>query len=167
MTTPSDVVRDAFAHHMWATLRLLDAVERLDPSTLEGSIDGTYGPILQTLTHLVDADDRYLRRLASETLQPYEDHGVQPVSELRLRMREHEQRWTTALATLEAGELDARIKGRDDWPEAPHAEGLLLLQAIHHANDHRTQVCSTLGALGLDVPDLDGWAYWEAERLHD
>jgi len=21
-------------------------------------------------------------------------------------------------------------------------------------------VCSTLGALGLDVPDLSGWEYW-------
>ncbi len=164
MTSPSDVVRDAFAHHIWATLRLLDAVEALDPTVIEQGIDGTYGPIPQTITHLVDADDRYLQRLSSATLPPYEDHGTQPIPELQRRVRDHEQRWATALTQLGAGELDARIVDRD-WPATPPAEGLLLLQAIHHGNDHRTQVCSTLGALGLEVPDLDGWTYWRSERL--
>jgi uncharacterized damage-inducible protein DinB len=165
VTTPSDIVRDAFAHHTWANLQLLDAVEALDPAVLEQGIDGTYGPVLQTITHLVDADDRYLQRLSSANLPPYEDHGTQSIAELRRRVREHEQRWAAALSLLDAGALEARIMGRDDWPDTPHAEGLLLLQAIHHGNDHRSQVCSTLGALGLAVPDLDGWTYWERERI--
>ena len=43
---------------------------------------------------------------------------------------------------------------------AQHAEGMLIVQAIQHGEEHRQQVCSTLGALGIDVPDLSGWEYW-------
>jgi uncharacterized damage-inducible protein DinB len=41
---------------------------------------------------------------------------------------------------------------------------MLLIQAIHHGNDHRTQICSTLGALGEEVPELDGWRFWVEGR---
>lgn len=165
MTTPADIVRAGFDHHLWATLSLLDTLETLEPARLDDRIDGTYGSILQTMTHLVDADDRYLQRLTMPVLPPYEDRGTQPIPELRSRIQAHAPRWNAVLAQLDAGELDARIAQREDWPETPHAEGLLLLQAVHHGNDHRTQVCSTLGALGLEAPELDGWGFWLAERL--
>jgi hypothetical protein len=37
---------------------------------------------------------------------------------------------------------------------------MLLIQAIHHGNDHRTQICSTLGARDLPLPEIDGWDFW-------
>ena len=36
--------------------------------------------------------------------------------------------------------------------------GIQLAQALHHGNDHRTQICSALSALGHDAPNLDAWA---------
>ncbi len=164
MTTPSEELRTFFEHHEWATLKLIGALEALKPDALDGSVPGTYGSILATLTHLVDADARYLIRLTSAVLPPYEDHGAQPLAELRPRVQENGMRWKGMLDALDAGTLHARIEGREDFAGLDHAEGLLLLQAIHHGNDHRTQICSTLGALGLDVPDLDGWTYWDDSR---
>ena len=79
-------------------------------------------------------------------------------------MPEHRRRWDEALVDLEAGRLSAVITGRDDYPDTDPAESMLLLQAIHHGNDHRTQICSTLGALGEEVPDLDGWTFWDEGR---
>ena len=35
-------------------------------------------------------------------------------------------------------------------------------QAIHHGNDHRTQICTILGQNGISVGDLDVWAFGEA-----
>ena len=163
MTTASDVLRTCFAHHVWATLGLIDALETLS-ADLDSKIPGTYGSIAQTLTHLVDADDRYLQRLTLPTLPPYEDHGAQPLAQLRERMTSHAERWTEMLDRLDEGTLDATIAGHEEFPDTPHAEALLLLQALHHGDDHRTQVCSTLGALGLEVPDLDGWTYWADGR---
>lgn len=164
MTEPGDVVRALFAHHLWATRRMIDHLERLSPDRLDDAIPGTYGSILSTLTHLVDADGRYLVRLTTPSPPPPGDDGARPLATLRVELDEHGERWSAFLDRLEAGTLRASITGREDYPDTHDAEGLLLLQAIHHGNDHRTQICSTLGALGADVPDLDGWAYWSEGR---
>jgi hypothetical protein len=55
--TRSDL-SDAFAHHVWATLRLLDVCQELGPEQLETAVPGTYGSILDTMRHLVAADER-------------------------------------------------------------------------------------------------------------
>ena len=37
-----------------------------------------------------------------------------------------------------------------------------LLQAIHHANDHRSHIVTTLSQIGVEPPTLSAWAYGEA-----
>ena len=164
MTRPNDVVRSLFAHHLWATEKLFDHLERLPQQRLDDAVPGTYGSILSTLTHLVDADGRYLLRLTTTSPPPFEDGGSRPIATLRSELDDHRTQWNGFLDLLDVGTLRASITGREDYPDTHDAEGLLLLQAIHHGNDHRTQVCSTLGALGQDVPDLDGWTYWAEGR---
>jgi uncharacterized damage-inducible protein DinB len=164
MTTTSDVLRAMFAHHLWATERLIDALEGLGPEPLDARIDGTYGSTMQTLTHLVDADERYLQRLTTPTVPSREDADTRPLADLRTEMREHGDRWAGMLDALDRGDLHAAVIGKSDYPDTEPAEGMLLVQAIQHGNDHRTQICSTLGASGLDVPDLDAWEYWAIQR---
>jgi uncharacterized damage-inducible protein DinB len=155
---------EAFAHHVWATTRLIDALEKLDPVHLDARIDGTYGSTMQTLTHLVDADERYLQRLVTPTLASIGNGDIRPLADLRAEIQEHGDRWANMLDALDRGDLHAAVVGKSDYPDTDPAETMLLVQAIQHGNDHRTQICSTLGALGLDVPDLDGWEYWTSER---
>jgi hypothetical protein len=96
---------------------------------------------------------------------PYDARDGAPLADLRSQLRENRARWAEALDELEAGTLHASIHHHQGgYPDTGPAEGLLLLQAIHHGNDHRTQICSTLGALGEEVPELDGWAFWEHGR---
>jgi uncharacterized damage-inducible protein DinB len=153
-----------FAHHFWATEALIDHLERMPRDRLDDAVPGTYGSILETLTHLVEADERYLIRLRDPSPPPYVDRGTVPLDTLREELRDHRRRWDEALGELEAGTLSASILGREDYPDTEHAETMLLLQAVHDGNDHRTQICSTLGALGLEVPELDGWEYWARGR---
>jgi hypothetical protein len=40
--------------------------------------------------------------------------------------------------------------------------GIVLIQALHHANDHRTHICTILGMNGIDYGDMDVWAYGRA-----
>ena len=51
---------DAFEHHAWATVRLIDTCLELIPAQLETAVPGTYGSILDTMRHLVGADCSYL-----------------------------------------------------------------------------------------------------------
>lgn len=153
-----------FDHHLWATRALMDHLATLPEAELDAEIPGTYGGMLETLTHLVDADGRYLLRLEQPEPPPYEERGAVPLEELRRELDGHARRWAGALERLDAEDLRAQIVGREDYPDVPRAEALLLAQAIHHGDDHRTQICSTLGALGLEVPDLDVWAFWAEQR---
>jgi uncharacterized damage-inducible protein DinB len=164
MTTPNDVLRSMFEHHLWATGQLIDHLEDLPRERLGEAIAGTYGSMLATVIHLVDADTRYLQRLESPTLPSREDRLDVPLATLREELGEHRARWGDMLGRLERGELRAAVRGKTGYPDTEDAETMLLVQAVHHGNDHRTQICSTLGALGLDVPEIDGWTYWVEGR---
>jgi|SRR3990170_3329047 len=166
MTTPNDMVRAMFAHHLWATEALIDHLEGLPRERLDQAVPGTYGSIVATLTHLIDADSRYLLRIEDPSPPPpraADREGI-PLETLRAEVAEHRRKWDEALDRLERGELSARIRAHPDYPDTDDAEGMLLLQAIHHGNDHRTQICSTLGVLGEQVPELDGWEFWAHGR---
>jgi uncharacterized damage-inducible protein DinB len=160
MTSSSDVLRSMFEHHLWATEVLIDHLDRLPAEQLDASVPGTYGSMIDTLTHMIDADSRYLLRLRDPTPPLAVDRVGIPLSQLRSEMPGHRGRWDEALDDLEAGSLHAAILGRDDYPDTDPAESMLLIQAIHHGNDHRTQICSTLGALELPLPEIDGWDFW-------
>lgn len=166
MTRPDDFVRAAFEHHLWATEALIDHLDGLPAERLDASVPGTYGSMIATLTHMIDADTRYLTRLRDPSPPPHEDRVGVALAELRSELGEHRRRWAEALDELERGELHAVVHDahQSGYPDTDDAEGLLLLQAIHHGNDHRTQICSTLGALGEEVPELDGWNYWAVGR---
>src|SRR5256885_16014308 len=103
MTTPSDVLRAMFAHHVWATTRLIDALAQLDPVHLDARIEGTYGSTMQTLTHLVDADERYLRRLTTPTLASSAAAETRRLPDLRTGMREHGGRRAGRMCALRRG----------------------------------------------------------------
>jgi hypothetical protein len=57
----------------------------------------------------------------------------------------------------------ARTVTADDGVQMPGA--VPMAQAIHHADDHRTQMLSILGSRGLDVPRLDVWAFARSRGL--
>ena len=40
-------------------------------------------------------------------------------------------------------------------------KSFFLVHAVEHGVEHRTEIKLTLGALGIETPDLDGWA-WSA-----
>jgi uncharacterized damage-inducible protein DinB len=164
MTRPNDVLRSMFDHHLWATGRLIDHLEGLSSARLDQAVPGTFGSMSSTLIHLIDADSRYLQRLESPSPPAREDRVDVSLATLREEMPTHRRGWNDMLERLERGDLHAAVRGKAGYPDTEDAEAMLLLQAIHHGNDHRTQISSTLGALGEDVPDLDGWTFWVEGR---
>lgn len=155
-----DTLRTFFRHHAWATLGLIDHCLGLAPELLEEPLPGTRGTIQETLVHLVAADQRYLERAdgRSAAIRIHETEET-TLAQVRRAFEGQVERWEALLDR--AGELDVTIRGRDGTV-VPHATDLIWLQAIHHGNDHRTHACTVLGAKGLAVPDLSGWAYWSA-----
>ena len=52
----SSLLEAAFAHHVWATLRVIDACIDRSAEELETTVPGTRGPVLETLRHVVASD---------------------------------------------------------------------------------------------------------------
>ena len=44
----------------------------------------------------------------------------------------------------------------------PIPVGILLIQAINHATEHRAQVATILTQQGSTPPEMDGWTFWAA-----
>jgi uncharacterized damage-inducible protein DinB len=155
MRTP--ILHDAFAHHVWATLRVIDTCATLSPEQLAFAAPGTYGSILETMRHLVDSDLYYLGAIA-----PSRGWRADPLTmeleELRDTMERLGEAWGWLLAQdLEA---DAEIEELDESGFERRAPlGLRLAQALHHGTDHRSQICTALSVLEVAPPDIDVWDF--------
>ncbi len=150
-------MRDAFGHHVWATLRVIDACLELSPEQLETTVPGTYGSILETVRHLVGADSSYLFVIGGGRTSPIdEDH--MDLRELRAAMEEHRVAW----AQVVAEDLDpdaVLVRHREDGSEALAPLGIRLAQVLHHGTDHRSQICTALTTLGIEPPRIDVWDF--------
>ena len=148
---------DAFAHHVWATLRLIDACRSLTPEQLNAPVPGTYGSILGTMRHLVGGDTYYLSHLTGDPAREIETERMDLV-ELRAEMEADERTWVELLA--EDVDPDAVVKDVDEEGyERDASIGIRLAQAIHHGTDHRSQICTALTTFGVEPPIIDVWGF--------
>jgi uncharacterized damage-inducible protein DinB len=150
---------EAFRYNRWANLYLLDVCAKLSAEQLQLSAPGTYGTIAATFQHLVSAEERYLRRV--ERTEPRisasdEFLGIPVLRELAASSGDR------LIAAAERVKPDDAIETtRDDGPYRLHL-GIVMIQALHHGNDHRTHICTILGHNGLTYGEMDVWTYGEA-----
>lgn len=158
------ILADAFSHHVWATLRLIDACLPLTDEQLASQVPGTYGSILDTVRHLVGADRSYLELLSGGEVAAI-DEETMDLPALRAAMAANGPVWATVIA----GDLDpdeVLVRRRDDGSESHAPLGIRLAQVVHHGTDHRSQVCTALTNLGVTPPEIDAWDFaWSEDRL--
>jgi uncharacterized damage-inducible protein DinB len=160
------LLKDAFGHHVWATVTLVDACLELGPPQLETAVPGTYGSILDTMRHTVGADLSYLHLLSGGAVAEIEEAGMD-LPDLRAAMVAAGPAWEAYLS----GDLDPDaiiVRHRDDGSESAAPLTIRLAQVIHHGTDHRSQVCTALTSLGIEPPEIDAWSYaWKDGRLSE
>lgn len=151
------LLADAFGHHVWASLRLLDACLPLTAEQLATPVPGTYGSILDTQRHLVGADASYLF-VTTGGRTPQIDEDQMDLRQLRTQMESHGPAWSQLLAE----DLDPKtilVRHRDDGSETSAPMSIRLAQAVHHGTDHRSQICTVLTTLGIEPPAIDAWDF--------
>jgi uncharacterized damage-inducible protein DinB len=154
---PSPLLADAFGHHVWATIRVLDACAALDDTQLATSVPGTYGSIMDTLRHLVGGDVFYLDVLRGGEPEPFRE-AASDIPTLRAVMQAHDATWQR----LVAGDPDPTsvVVEHEASGYDTHAPlGIRLAQALHHGTDHRSQVCTALTTLGIEPPPIEVWDF--------
>lgn len=156
----NSLLTDALGHHTWATLRVMDACEGLSPEQLATNAPGTFGPIIDTLRHLVGADSWYLHRLSGERHAPIEeaDEAAMSLPELRATMERQAAAWPEVLAANPDPDEFIEVR-RDDGTGFRATKGVRLAQVFHHGTDHRSQICTALTSLGIEPPEIGVWEY--------
>jgi uncharacterized damage-inducible protein DinB len=155
MTRP--ILADAFAHHVWATDKILEVCEKLEQEQLGTNVPGTYGTIIETLRHTVGADASYLSLLSGGKVQDVDEYTMD-IPALRAEMRELGPVWQWLL-TQDLDPDQSILRTREDGSTSTAPLGVRLAQVIHHGTDHRSQVCTALTTLGIEPPEIDVWSW--------
>ena len=119
----------------------------LSADELQFTAPGTFGSILDTLDHMVSSNRSYLSRLQGAGRLPRLNAGA--VEPLREHFRSSSEEW---LAFLDAKpDFDHEIE-MQDGTKVP--AWVIVAQALHHGNDHRTHIGTVMLHHGLSAPNL-------------
>jgi uncharacterized damage-inducible protein DinB len=148
-----------FGHNAWANVTLLEACARLSDAQLDADAVGGYGTIRATLTHLVGAEQGYVSRV----------NGHLPPAPLRrgewagFPALQAVARWAGDELLQLARATRATSLVREPSPDDKEIYPLssLMVQAVTHSTEHRTQIATILTQLGIEPPDMSGWKYME------
>ncbi len=155
------IIADFFKFNLWANLRVLDACAGLDDAQLDATIRGTFGSVRETLVHIVAAEEGYVQRFTGQRLEPalHKDDPFPGFDELRRRVRQSGEGLIAIAEQFDAAQV-LHLSYQGQFYAVPAI--FVLIQAINHATDHRSQVATVLSQQDVTPPELDGWSYYWA-----
>jgi len=155
---------DFFKFNLWANLRVLDACASLDDAQLDATMRGTFGSVRQTLMHIFAGEEGYVQRFTGQRPEPAL-HTRDPFpgfDELRRRARQSGEGLIAIAEQFDPGQV-LQLSYDGQLYAVPAI--LVLIQAINHATDHRSQIATLLSQQDVTLPELDGWAYYDVMRM--
>jgi uncharacterized damage-inducible protein DinB len=155
----TSVLTKLFEHNTWANLKLLDFCEGLSDEQLDTTAIGGFGSIRDTLLHIVGAEVSYVRRVNGKLPAKPLARGQFPGFEVL----KEAARWTgdeLPLLALSAREDTLVQESESQW-RCEYKLNSLMVQAINHATEHRTQIATIITQLGMEPPDMSGWRFME------
>jgi len=149
-------------HDVWATEQLVASCRSLSAERLDLKVPGTYGTVRATLAHIVASDEGYLARLLGTPLHPApfrweDDVALEEIAAHLAHVKAGIER------LFARGEIDGERLITDTPLRRPDQQRFEMYawvpatQFVHHGNDHRAQIATTMSAHGIEPPDLQVW----------
>ncbi len=150
-----------FQQNLWANLRLLDECAALTEAQLDATLDGTYGSVRVTLMHIFAGEESYVQHFTGRRPEPALRSKAPFVGfdALRRRARQNGESLIALAGQWEEGQM-VHILDEGEMFDIPAI--IVLIQAINHATDHRSQIATILGQQNIAFPELSGWRYYDA-----
>jgi uncharacterized damage-inducible protein DinB len=147
-----------FEHNNWANLQIIQACSALTEEQLDAEPQRvTKGSIRQTLWHIIESQEGYLSQLIGKERRYNWDSSASFIELQQAASLSGEG--LLALARKEDNEFLKSQFHKDGYSIEPW---VVIVQAINHATEHREQIKSMLGSLGVMPPRIDGWEYGRA-----
>ena len=155
------LVERSFKHMAWANQQMLQILKELPDEAINFSAwnpDWTVGKIAH---HIVIAEGRLISRIIQ---QPAPEEFEPPVTSAGI------EQLITICAERDA-QLLALINTPDEMrkfvrygTEVEFLTSTILVQAVHHASEHRAQISDILAANKMDALNLDDIDLWSFEK---
>jgi len=148
-----------FAHNTWANLKLLSFCEGLSDQQLDASAIGGYGSIRDTLVHIIGAEVGYVERVNGKLPAAPPPNDQFP----GFAVLKDTARWAgdELLQLAVSAREDTLVRQRPPRHIYQYRLASLMVQAITHSTEHRTQIAAIITQLGMEPPDMSGWQYME------
>ncbi|MCC6612383.1 MAG: DinB family protein [Anaerolineae bacterium] len=155
----TDTLTTLFSHNLWANLLLVERCAALTDEQLDSTAVGTYGSIREILRHIAGAERSYFSRIS--TGKPYRRPSDAPPLTLAEVQESLEFSGNGLIEWV--SKVDAADTVVVDWDGEPRdvPKTILLTQVINHVTEHREQIKAIMTGLGIEPPDLQGWAYFD------
>lgn len=149
-----------FEYNLWANLYVIGLCQELSEEQLGVELKGVFGRIKPTITHILQGEGGYIRRLT----------GVRPWAE-DLDWDGMSMGELLDMAKISSNRLlEIASQVEPDTPHAVEFQGTaftffswtVALQALYHGIEHRTQIKLLLTELGIEHNDLSIWEYTDA-----
>ena len=152
------VLRTLYDHAVWARDRLLPLVESLEQEQVTASEHkGVYGSIHDTLAHMAASEWMWFQRSQSEppTRIP-EGEDFKDLRAIVAWWNEVHAQVDQYLSSISDDQLEIEVAYLGpDGKRRTRKVWHMLLQVPNHQTDHRSQIATILGSMGLDVPQTD------------
>ncbi|MEZ4503801.1 MAG: DinB family protein [Dehalococcoidia bacterium] len=165
-----DLIEDFYRQNEWANLRLIEVCRALTDDQLDATGPGAFGSIRDTLVHLVGAEAGNVRRLGGNPVHTLASRGAawpgfdaleDVIRSSAEALIERARAVGGTAVVLEEGRARVEIEAN-----------VLLVQAINHSTEHRSQICTILTMLDALPSDgdegqtiVDAWAWSDALDL--
>ena len=161
----NDGLIDGLRYNTWATREIIAVCRDLTEEQMDATATGAYGSIIATLRHYVSSEAGYQARLTGEEPCWERQSDVSPdLDTLSERVNELDERWERFLEQPFDAERTFVITWHDGIDRDVPA-GVVLMQALQHAIEHRSQICTALTEIGVATPDYGSnmglWDYAE------
>jgi uncharacterized damage-inducible protein DinB len=141
---------DMIEYNRWANFQLFALVDRASAEGLQASQQGMYGSILETLTHLVNVELNFLKRIRDEPRERLSDMSVDALRGVLDTLG-------PSYAAVLAGESDyvrpVFIPWLDDGVNIRLTDA--MIQPITHSIQHRADIIGALSRAGIEPPAMD------------
>ncbi len=158
---PGDVsvLTTLFAHNIWANLKLLDFCAHVSDAQLDTTAVGGFGSIRDTLAHIISAEVGYVERVNGKLLA-----APAPTDQFPgFVVLKDAARWAgdELLQLALSAREDTLVRQRPPRHIFQYRLASLIVQAITHSTEHRTQIAAIITQLGMKPPDMSVWQYIE------
>lgn len=156
------LVERSFKHMAWANKQMLSILEGLSDNAINFSAwnpDWTIGKIAQ---HIVIAEGRLISRIIEQAppTEPEAQTSALGISDLIDLCSERDAQLLTLTSTPDEMRKFVRY-----GVEVEFLTSTILVQAVHHASEHRAQIADILALNYMDVLNLDEIDLWSFEKF--